>query len=67
MNGNYSAAGENGTVAMNNRIPLQSLTAANMVEGSIGYESNVKSGGVGGARCFCGIGADTQYQLDQIA
>ena len=42
-------------------------TAANiMVEGSIiGYESNVKSGGVG-ARYF-GIGADTQYQLDQIA
>lgn len=35
------AAQENGTVAMNNRIPLQSLTAANiMVEGSIiGYES----------------------------
>ncbi|SUH38185.1 assembly/transport component in curli production [Salmonella enterica subsp. enterica] len=34
-------------MAMNNRIPLQSLTAANiMVEGSIiGYESNVKSGG----------------------
>lgn len=61
------AAQENGTVAMNNRIPLQSLTAANiMVEGSIiGYESNVKSGGVG-ARYF-GIGADTQYQLDQIA
>ncbi|MGK3440856.1 CsgG/HfaB family protein, partial [Klebsiella pneumoniae] len=54
-------------VAINNRIPLQSLTAANiMVEGSIiGYESNVKSGGVG-ARYF-GIGADTQYQLDQIA
>ncbi len=43
------AAQENGTVAINNRIPLQSLTAANiMVEGSIiGYESNVKSGGVG--------------------
>ncbi|HGG5800823.1 TPA: curli production assembly/transport protein CsgG [Salmonella enterica subsp. enterica serovar Orientalis] len=61
------AAQENGTVAMNNRIPLQSLTAANiLVEGSIiGYESNVKSGGVG-ARYF-GIGADTQYQLDQIA
>lgn len=37
-----------------------------MVEGSIiGYESNVKSGGVG-ARYF-GIGADTQYCLDQIA
>ncbi|MGG5039202.1 CsgG/HfaB family protein, partial [Escherichia coli] len=37
------AAQENGTVAINNRIPLQSLTAANiMVEGSIiGYESNV--------------------------
>jgi len=33
------AAQENGTVAINNRIPLQSLTAANvMVEGSIiGY------------------------------
>ena len=61
------AAQDNGTVAMNNRIPLHSLTAANvMVEGSIiGYESNVKSGGVG-ARYF-GIGADTQYQLDQIA
>ena len=30
------AAQENGTVAINNRIPLQSLTAANiMVEGSI--------------------------------
>ncbi len=60
-------AQENGTVAINNRIPLQSLTAANiMVEGSIiGYESNVKSGGVG-ARYF-GIGADTQYQLDEIA
>ncbi|KSB76505.1 hypothetical protein LFZ51_17985 [Salmonella enterica subsp. arizonae serovar 63:g,z51:- str. So 20/20] len=41
---------------MNNRIPLQSLTAANiMVGGSIiGYESNVKSSGVG-ARYF-GIG-----------
>lgn len=61
------AAQENGTVAINNRFPLQSLTAANvMVEGSIiGYESNVKSGGIG-ARYF-GIGADTQYQLDQIA
>jgi len=61
------AAQENGTVAINNRFPLQSLTAANvMIEGSIiGYESNVKSGGVG-ARYF-GIGADTQYQLDQIA
>ena len=61
------AAQENGTGAINNRFPLQSLTAANvMIEGSIiGYESNVKSGGVG-ARYF-GIGADTQYQLDQIA
>lgn len=61
------AAQENGTVAMNNRYPLQSLTAANvMIEGSIiGYESNVKSGGVG-ARYF-GIGGDTQYQLDQVA
>ena len=61
------AAQENGTVAINNRFPLQSLTAANVIiEGSIiGYESNVKSGGVG-ARYF-GIGADTQYQLDQIA
>ncbi|BCU56133.1 MULTISPECIES: curli production assembly/transport protein CsgG [Enterobacter] len=61
------AAQENGTVAMNNRVPLQSLTAANvMIEGSIiGYESNVKSGGVG-ARYF-GIGGDTQYQLDQVA
>ena len=61
------AAQENGTVAINNRFPLQSLTAANvMIEGSIiGYESNVKSGGIG-ARYF-GIGADTQYQLDQIA
>ncbi|WP_029592472.1 curli production assembly/transport protein CsgG [Franconibacter pulveris] len=61
------AAQENGTVAENNRMPLQSLVAANvMIEGSIiGYESNVKSGGVG-ARYF-GIGGDTQYQLDQIA
>lgn len=61
------AAQENGTVAINNRVPLPSLTAANiMIEGSIiGYESNVKSGGVG-ARYF-GIGGDTQYQLDQIA
>ncbi|OAT33548.1 CsgG family curli production assembly/transport component [Buttiauxella brennerae ATCC 51605] len=61
------AAQENGTVAENNRMPLQSLIAANvMVEGSIiGYESNVKSGGVG-ARYF-GIGGETQYQLDQIA
>ncbi|WP_318368604.1 curli production assembly/transport protein CsgG [Enterobacter sp.] len=61
------AAQENGTVAVNNRFPLQSLTAANvMIEGSIiGYESNVKSGGVG-ARYF-GIGGDTQYQLDQVA
>ena len=57
------AAQENGTVAPNNRMPLDSLRAANiMIEGSIiGYESNVKSGGVG-ARYF-GIGADTQYQL----
>lgn len=54
-------------VAANNRTPLESLAAANvMIEGSIiGYESNVKSGGAG-ARYF-GIGADTQYQLDQIA
>ncbi|MDU6925695.1 curli production assembly/transport protein CsgG [Franconibacter helveticus 513] len=61
------AAQENGTVADNNRMPLQSLVAANvMIEGSIiGYESNVKSGGVG-ARYF-GIGGNTQYQLDQIA
>ncbi|QHM95409.1 curli production assembly/transport protein CsgG [Kosakonia sacchari] len=61
------AAQENGTVAINNRVPLPSLTAANiMIEGSIiGYESNVKSGGIG-ARYF-GIGGDTQYQLDQIA
>ena len=61
------AAQETGTVAIKNRFPHQSLTAANvMIEGSIiGYESNVKSGGVG-ARYF-GIGADTQYQLDQIA
>jgi len=61
------AAQENGTVAVNNRVPLPSLTAANiMIEGSIiGYESNVKSGGIG-ARYF-GIGGDTQYQLDQIA
>lgn len=61
------AAQENGTVAANNRTPLESLAAANvMIEGSIiGYESNVKSGGAG-ARYF-GIGADTQYQLDQIA
>ncbi|RPH30025.1 curli production assembly/transport protein CsgG [Buttiauxella warmboldiae] len=61
------AAQENGTVAENNRRPLESLMAANvMVEGSIiGYESNVKSGGVG-ARYF-GIGGETQYQLDQIA
>jgi curli production assembly/transport component CsgG len=61
------AAQENGTVAENNRRPLESLVAANvMVEGSIiGYESNVKSGGVG-ARYF-GIGGETQYQLDQIA
>ena len=61
------AAQENGTVAENNRRPLDSLIAANvMVEGSIiGYESNVKSGGVG-ARYF-GIGGETQYQLDQIA
>ncbi len=37
-----------------------------MIEGSIiGYESNVKSGGIG-ARYF-GIGGETQYQLDQIA
>lgn len=43
------------------------LVSANiLIEGSIiGYESNVKSGGVG-ARYF-GIGASTQYQLDQIA
>ena len=51
---------------INNRIPLQSLTAANiMVEGSIiGYESNVNLAGWGKIfwhRC------DTQYQLDQIA
>lgn len=61
------AAQENGTVGVNNRTPLQSLSSANVIiEGSIiGYESNVKSGGVG-ARYF-GIGGDTQYQLDQIA
>ncbi|MDY0971188.1 curli production assembly/transport protein CsgG [Siccibacter turicensis] len=61
------AAQENGTVAENNRVPLPSLVAANvMIEGSIiGYDSNVKSGGVG-ARYF-GIGGDTQYQLDQVA
>lgn len=61
------AAQENGSVAINNRQPLSSLVAANiLIEGSIiGYESNVKSGGAG-ARYF-GIGASTQYQLDQIA
>lgn len=61
------AAQENGTVAVNNQHQLSSLVAANvLVEGSIiGYESNVKSGGAG-ARFF-GIGASTQYQLDQIA
>lgn len=61
------AAQENGTVAENNRGQLPSLVAANiLIEGSIiGYESNVKSGGAG-ARYF-GIGASTQYQLDQIA
>lgn len=61
------AAQENGSVAVNNARPLSSLVAANiLIEGSIiGYESNVKSGGVG-ARYF-GIGASTQYQLDQIA
>ncbi|MDU7482107.1 curli production assembly/transport protein CsgG [Hafnia alvei] len=61
------AAQENGTAAINNQHQLSSLVAANvLVEGSIiGYESNVKSGGAG-ARFF-GIGASTQYQLDQIA
>lgn len=61
------ASQENGTVGDNNRMPLQSLMSANvMIEGSIiGYESNVKSGGAG-AKYF-GIGADTQYQLDQVA
>ena len=61
------AAQENGTVAVNNRTQLPSLVAANiLIEGSIiGYESNVKTGGAG-ARYF-GIGASTQYQLDQIA
>lgn len=61
------ASQENGTVSDNNRMPLQSLMSANvMIEGSIiGYESNVKSGGAG-AKYF-GIGADTQYQLDQVA
>ncbi|WP_367376625.1 curli production assembly/transport protein CsgG [Hafnia alvei] len=60
-------AQENGTAAINNQHQLSSLVAANvLVEGSIiGYESNVKSGGAG-ARFF-GIGASTQYQLDQIA
>ncbi len=58
---------KNGTVAINNRIPLQSLSGDNiMVEGSIiGYESNVKSGGVG-AR-YSEDRYNTQYQLDQIA
>lgn len=61
------AAQDNGSVAINNARPLSSLVAANiLIEGSIiGYESNVKSGGAG-ARYF-GIGASTQYQLDQIA
>lgn len=61
------ASQENGTVGDNNRMPLQSLMSANvMIEGSIiGYESNVKSGGAG-AKYF-GIGADTQYQVDQVA
>lgn len=61
------AAQENGTVAVNNQRQLSSLVAANvLIEGSIiSYESNVKSGGAG-ARFF-GIGASTQYQLDQIA
>lgn len=61
------AAQENGTVSDNNRGQLPSLVAANiLIEGSIiGYESNVKSGGAG-ARYF-GIGASTEYQLDQIA
>lgn len=61
------AAQENGTVAANNRRPLEALSAANIIiEGSIiGFESNVKTGGAG-ARYF-GIGASTQYQLDQVA
>ena len=61
------ASQENGTVGDNNRMPLQSLMSANvMIEGSIiGYESNVKSGGAG--EKYFGIGADTQYQLDQVA
>lgn len=61
------AAQDNGSVAINNAQPLSSLVAANiLIEGSIiGYESNVKSGGAG-ARYF-GIGASTQYELDQIA
>lgn len=61
------AAQENGTAAVNNQHQLSSLVAANvLVEGSIiGYESNVKSGGAGAK--FFGIGASTQYQLDQIA
>jgi len=61
------AAQENGSVAINNQRPLSSLVAANiLIEGSIiGYESNVKSGGIG-ARYF-GSGASPQYQLDQIA
>lgn len=61
------AAQENGTAAVNNQRQLSSLVAANvLIKGSIiGYESNVKSGGAG-ARFF-GIGASTQYQLDQIA
>lgn len=61
------AAQENGRAAINNQGLLPSLVAANVIiEGSIiGYESNVKTGGIG-ARYF-GIGGSTQYQLDQIA
>ncbi|UMX92330.1 hypothetical protein MJ581_05935 [Escherichia coli] len=61
------AAQENGTVAINNRIPLQSLTAANIkwLKVRLSVMKATQPGGVG-ARYF-GIGADTQYQLDQIA
>ncbi|WP_299179490.1 CsgG/HfaB family protein [uncultured Neptuniibacter sp.] len=60
------AAQKKPNTPINNEIELPSLLAANvMLEGGIiGYDSNIKTGGLG-AKYF-GIGASEQYRVDQV-
>ncbi len=69
MNGKNYSQPENGTVAMNNRIPLQSLTAANiMVEGSIIGYKEVTSNPAGSAQDISVLARRyATHQLDEAA